>query len=95
MLDEVGFQAPERGEAACLCEISNKRYTATKRIIITNNKSYGQWHAVFPAAISVVAILDRLLHHAVTVDIRGDSYRLQHRKATLRLGRSPQEEAMT
>lgn len=49
-------------------------------IILTSNKSYGDWGAVFGDPIIATAILDRLLHHSTTVNIRGDSYRLKERK---------------
>lgn len=95
VLDEVGFQALQPNEAAFLFEIINKRYTTSKSMIITSNKSYGQWQDIFPDPIMAVAILDRLLHHATTLNIRGDSYRLRHRQATQLPGSNPQEDAMT
>lgn len=49
-------------------------------IILTSNKSYGDWGAIFGDPIIATAILDRLLHHSTTVNIRGDSYRLKERK---------------
>ncbi|MBS3932761.1 MAG: ATP-binding protein, partial [Truepera sp.] len=45
-----------------------------------SNKSYGQWGDVFPDPVLAVALLDRLLHHATTINIRGESYRLKHRR---------------
>jgi hypothetical protein len=41
-----------------------------------SNKSYGDWGSIFDDAISATAILDRLLHHSTTINIRGESYRL-------------------
>lgn len=80
VLDEVGFQALERDDAAFLFEVINKRYVASKSTILTSNKSYGQWHEIFPDSVLAVALLDRLLHRANTMNIQGDSYRLRHRK---------------
>ena len=48
ILDEVGFQPLEREDATFLFEAINKRYAAQKSTIITSNKSYGQWHEIFP-----------------------------------------------
>ena len=49
-------------------------------IILTSNKSYGDWGSIFGDPIIATAILDRLLHHSTTVNIRGESYRLKERK---------------
>jgi DNA replication protein DnaC len=44
-------------------------------IILTSNKSYGDWGSIFGDTIIATAILDRLLHHSTTINIRGESYR--------------------
>jgi hypothetical protein len=49
-------------------------------IILTSNKSYGDWGGIFGDPIIATAILDRLLHHSTTVNIRGESYRLKDRR---------------
>ena len=41
------------------------------------------------STILATAILDRLLHHATTVNIKGDSYRLREKKKAGLLGRKP------
>ena len=46
-------------------------------IILTSNQSLGAWGEVFGDPVIATAILDRLLHHSITVNIRGDSYRLK------------------
>ena len=80
LLDELGFQPLDRQDATFLFEAVNKRYAAGKSTIITSNKSYGQWHEIFPDPVLAVALLDRLLHHSTVLNIRGDSYRQRHRK---------------
>jgi hypothetical protein len=53
-------------------------------IILTSNKSYADWGSIFGDPIIATAILDRLLHHSTTVNIRGESYRSkEHRRAGL------------
>jgi DNA replication protein DnaC len=47
---------------------------------MTSNKSYSEWGMVFGDPIIATAILDRLLHHSTTVNIRGESYRLEDRR---------------
>ena len=49
-------------------------------IILTSNKSYGEWGSIFGDPIIATAILDRLLHHSTTINIRGESYRLKDRR---------------
>jgi DNA replication protein DnaC len=43
---------------------------------VTSNKSF----AVSNDQVLATAILDRLLHHATTVNIKGDSYRLREKR---------------
>lgn len=80
LLDEVGYLPLERGDATFLFEVINKRYQAEKSVILTSNKSFGQWDEIFPDSALAIALLDRLLHHATTLNIRGESYRLRHRR---------------
>lgn len=80
ILDEVGYLPLEQPDATLLFEVVNKRYQAQKSIILTSNKSFGQWGEIFPDQILATALLDRLLHHATTLNIRGESYRLRHRR---------------
>ncbi len=49
-------------------------------IILTNNKSYGDWGDIFPDPVMAAAILDRLLHHSTTVNIKGGNYRLKEKR---------------
>ena len=48
-------------------------------MILTSNQSFGAWGDVFGDRVIATAILDRLLHHAVTLNIRGNSYRLKEK----------------
>ncbi len=80
ILDEVGYLPLEQPDATFLFEVVNKRYQAQKSIILTSNKGFGQWGEIFPDPVLAVALLDRLLHHATTLNIRGESYRLRHRR---------------
>jgi len=82
ILDEIGYTPLERPEATFLFEIVAKRYDRGKPIIITSNKSWGAWGEILPDQVMTAAILDRLLHRSVTINIQGESYRLrQHREA--------------
>jgi DNA replication protein DnaC len=59
-------------------------------MILTSNQSFAAWGDVFGDRVIATAILDRLLHHAVTLNIRGSSYRL---KEKLKAGLVRSEEA--
>jgi DNA replication protein DnaC len=80
VLDEIGYLPLERADATCFFELVNKRYQQQKSIVLTSNKSFGQWDEIFPDAALATALLDRLLHRATTINIRGESYRLRHRR---------------
>ena len=49
-------------------------------IVLTSNKSYGEWGSILGDPIVATAILDRLLHHPTTINICGESYRLKERR---------------
>ena len=80
VLDEVGYLPLEQVDATFLFQVVSRRYEAGKPIILTSNKSYGSWQDIFPDPILATALLDRLLHQSTTVNIRGESYRLRHRR---------------
>ena len=80
IIDEVGFLPLGPEQAALLFEVVSRRYERGS-IVLTSNKSYGEWAEVFSGdAVIATAILDRLLHHSITITIKGESYRLKERK---------------
>lgn len=79
VVDEVGYLPLDEVGANLLFQLISARYEKGS-IILTSNKSYGQWGAIFGETTIAAALLDRLLHHATTLNIRGDSYRLKDRK---------------
>ena len=80
VLDELGFLPLAAEDATFLFEVINKRYHSQKSTIVTSNKSFGQWGEIFPDSVLATALLDRLLHHGITINIRGESYRLKNRR---------------
>lgn len=80
VLDEVGYLPLSQQAATWLFELVSRRYERGS-IILTSNKSYGDWASLFPDVAIASAILDRLLHHATTINIRGgQSYRLKDKR---------------
>jgi DNA replication protein DnaC len=92
ILDELGFLRLDQQDASFLFEVINKRYQRQKSTIVTSNKSFGQWGETFADTSLAVALLDRLLHHATTVNIRGESYRLRHRREAGLIGSNERKE---
>lgn len=80
IIDEVGFLPLDAGEASLLFEVVCRRYERSS-IVLTSNKSYGEWGEVFSGdTVIATAILDRLLHHSTTISIKGESYRLKDKR---------------
>ncbi|MDP2856463.1 MAG: IS21-like element helper ATPase IstB [Bacillota bacterium] len=79
IVDEMGYLPLDETGATIFFQLVSMRYEKSS-IILTSNKSYGDWGTVFGDAILATAILDRLLHHSTTVNIRGESYRLKDKK---------------
>lgn len=78
VVDEVGYQPLERAEANLVFQVISRRYEKGS-IILTSNKTFGEWGQVFGDEVLATAILDRLLHHCEVVSINGNSYRLKNR----------------
>ena len=57
-----------------LFELISRR-NQQKSTVITTNRAFAEWHEVFPNAACVVSMVDRLMHNAEVVSIKGDSYR--------------------
>lgn len=58
-------------------------------VIVTSNKPFGRWGEVFGDDTVAAAMIDRLVHHAEVISLRGDSFRMRGRD----LGRVPPAEA--
>ncbi len=79
VVDEMGYLPLDEVGATIFFQLVSARYERGS-IILTSNKSYGEWGSIFHDPIIATAILDRLLHHSTTVNIRGESYRLKDRR---------------
>lgn len=79
IIDEVGYAGMDEEVAHYFFQIISNRYEKSS-IILTSNKSYGSWGEVFGNNVVATAILDRLLHHSTTINIKGDSFRIREKK---------------
>jgi DNA replication protein DnaC len=79
IIDELGYLPFEPNAAHLFFQLASRRYERGS-LLITSNRSVGEWGEVFGDAVVATAILDRLLHHSHVVTIRGDSYRLREKR---------------
>ncbi len=84
VIDEVGYIPFEAEAANLFFQLVASRYERAS-VIVTSNKQFGRWGEVFGDAVVAAAMIDRLVHHATVVSLKGDSYRLKDRD----LGRVP------
>lgn len=79
IIDEVGYLPIDKQGANLFFQLISRRYEKHS-IILSSNKGFADWADVFGDNIIASAILDRLLHHSTTINIKGESYRLKDRK---------------
>ena len=84
VVDEVGYIPFEPEAANLFFQLVSSRYERAS-LIVTSNKPFGRWGEVFGDDVVAAAMIDRLVHHAEVVSLKGDSYRLKDRD----LGRVP------
>ena len=77
--DELGYLPFEAHAAHLFFQLVSRRYERGS-ILITSNRSAGEWGEVFGDAVVATAILDRLLHHSHVLTITGESFRLREKR---------------
>ena len=76
IVDELGYLPFEPHAAHLFFQLVSRRYERGS-ILITSNRSVGEWGEVFGDVVVATAILDRLLHHSHVLTITGESFRLR------------------
>jgi DNA replication protein DnaC len=84
VIDEVGYIPFEPEAANLFFQLVSARYERAS-LIVTSNKPFGRWGETFGDDVVAAAMIDRLVHHAEVIALKGDSYRLKDRD----LGRVP------
>jgi DNA replication protein DnaC len=76
IVDEIGYLPVVHGGGNLFFQLVNARYERGA-MILTSNRGFAEWGEVFGDPVVATALLDRLLHHAVVIQIEGSSYRLR------------------
>ena len=79
-IDELGYLPLPAEAASALFQVVAQRYLKTS-IVLTTNRPITGWGDVLGDTTVAAALLDRLLHSSVVLDITGDSYRLRDHQA--------------
>lgn len=88
VVDEVGYIPFEAEASNLFFQLVSSRYERAS-VIVTSNKPFARWGEVFGDVAVASAMIDRLVHHAEVITLKGDSYRLKDRD----LGRVPNDDA--
>jgi DNA replication protein DnaC len=76
--DEVGYIPFDPQAANLMFMLVSRRYERAS-LIVTSNKPFGAWGEIFGDEVTAAAMIDRLVHHAEILALKGDSYRLKDR----------------
>ena len=76
IVDEIGYLPVTPGGGNLFFQLVNARYEKGA-MILTSNRGFAEWGEVFGDPVVATALLDRLLHHAIVIQIEGSSYRLR------------------
>ena len=76
IVDEVGYLPVSPSGANLFFQLVNARYEKGA-MILTSNRGFKDWGEIFGDNVIAAALLDRLLHHAIVIEIEGNSYRLR------------------
>jgi DNA replication protein DnaC len=79
IVDEVGYIPFEAEAANLFFQLISSRYEQAS-VIMTSNMPFGRWGEIFSDDTIAAAMIDRLVHHAEVISLKGDSYRMRARK---------------
>jgi DNA replication protein DnaC len=76
IVDEVGYIPFDPEAANLMFSLVSGRYERAS-MIVTSNKPFSGWGEIFGDDMAATAMVDRLIHHAEILSLKGDSYRLR------------------
>ena len=74
ILDDLCYVRRDQAETSVLFELIAARYER-RSLLVTSNQPFGEWTSIFPDAAMTLAAVDRLVHHAVILEMNVESYR--------------------
>jgi len=80
VIDDIGYIQQDRDEMEVLFTLLAERYER-RSVVITSNLVFNQWDRIFKDPMTTAAAIDRLVHHAVILELTGPSYRAEAAKA--------------
>jgi DNA replication protein DnaC len=80
VLDELGYLSYDARNADLLFQVISRRYER-RSLVLTTNMAFKEWPSIFPNSACTTALIDRIIHHASVITIKGKSYRLREAKA--------------
>jgi len=86
ILDDLSYVQKSQAETSVLFELISARYER-RSLLITANQPFGAWNDIFPDPAMTVAAIDRLVHHAIILEMNTESYR--RRTAEAKAGKIP------
>jgi len=78
IVDEIGYIPFDPQAANLMFRLVASRYERAS-MIVSSNKPFSAWGEIFGDEVVAVAMIDRLVHHAEILSLKGDSYRLKDR----------------
>jgi DNA replication protein DnaC len=85
IVDEVGYIPFDPEAAALFFALVSNRYER-RSLIVSSNKTFSAWAEIFGEPLAVAAMVDRLVHHAEVIVLKGDSYRLRGKREEVLTG---------
>lgn len=82
VIDEVGFLPFDQKGADLFFQVISKRYEKGS-VILTTNRPFKDWGEIFHNNTLAGALIDRLVHHAEIITIKGGSYRVREKKKSV------------
>ena len=76
IVDEIGYLPIDSQGANLFFQLVSSRYERAS-MIVTSNKPFSAWGEIFGDEVTATAMIDRLVHHAEILSLKGDSYRLR------------------
>jgi DNA replication protein DnaC len=76
-IDDIGYVQHDREEMEVLFSLLAHRYER-RSVMITSNLPFSGWEVIFKDPMTTAAAIDRLVHHAVILELNIPSYRLEH-----------------